>query len=70
MSSAQPGNRPPTDSPVAVPIRPASPTGFPFLNGYYDPDSSSYDDDVVAVDAGLQVDGPETAADIRELVPA
>jgi hypothetical protein len=69
MSSAQPASRPTTDSPVAVPIRKASPSGFTFMYGYYDPDSSSYDDDV-ARDTARRIDALDATDEVLELVPA
>jgi hypothetical protein len=69
MSSAQPASRPTSDSPVGPPIREAAPTGAPFHHGYYDPDSSSYDD-VLALDAARHVDGSDASQETRELAPA
>ena len=71
MSSAQPANRPTTDSPVGARERVALSVGFPIVSGYYDPDSSSFDDDGLEVDAGLSFErGDSEERRIREFVTA
>jgi hypothetical protein len=45
--------------------------GFPIVSGYYDPDSSSFDDDGLEVDAGFSFErGDSEERRIREFVTA
>jgi hypothetical protein len=71
MSSAQRANRPTSDSPVGALKRDVRPATFPIGSGYYDPDSSSFDDDIVTVGTAFQSDSLDSdPTETRELVTA